>query len=389
MDNTTLFAQLVNSLIDKSAFAKIVRKHDSDKGCKVYTTWHQFIWMIFCHLGSCRSIRDISHALESLMGNCRHLGLRKTPSKSSIAYQNTHRSWKVFRSIYYMLWKTLGQHLGGWHKLPIIDKKIKLIDSSTITLCLKAFPWAAYTHEKGAVKLHTVLDLEMDMPSYMLVSDGKVADCKAAMHMPVSKDMVIVADRGYMDFELLKHWDSKKAHFVVRHASTISYRTIQEWELPENCPDYILKDETIAMIGPESSIYEDILRRVVAYNEQHGYAVELLTNNFEWDAEVIAALYKERWYIETFFRDLKQLLHIKTFIGTSPNAVLTQVWTALCAILLLRYLKIKSTQRWHFSNLVTFLRMNLFSKISLWTWLNYPFGRRKARDTPCIQGVLF
>ena len=143
------------------------------------------------------------------------------------------------------------------------------------------------------------------------------------------------------------------------------------------------------MTGSESSIYEDILRRVVAYNEQHGYAVKLLTSNFEWDAELIAALYKERWYIETFFRDIKQLLHIKAFIGTSPNALLTQVWTALCAILLLRYLKIKSTQEWHFSNLVTLLRMNLFNKISLWKWLNYPLGRRKARDTRCIEGLLF
>ena len=389
MQNLTLFAQFVNELIDKNAFSRVVAKRDSDKGCKGFDTWSQFIWMLFCQLGGCRSIRDIAHVMESITGNLNHLGMSKAPSKSTVAYQNLHRDWHVFRDIYYLLWKSLGQQLGGWSQLPRIDRKIKLLDSSTITLSLKSFPWARYTHEKGAVKLHTLLDLEYDAPSYICVSDGKMADCKGALRIPVRNDMVIVADRGYMDFELLKHWDSKGAQFVVRHTKSIQYTSIQEWELPPDTAQNILKDEIIFMSGEESKVYTKELRRVVAYNEEYGYAVELLTNNFICAAEEIAALYKDRWYIETFFRDIKQLLKVKSFVGTSPNAVLIQVWTAMCAILLIKYLKAKSRYKWHLSNLVIFLRMNLFVKIDLWYWLNYPFEREKPPDDKLKQGVLF
>ena len=389
MQNLTLFAQLVNELIDKIAFSQIVSKRESDKGCKGFDTWSQFIWMLFCHLGGCRSIRDIAHVLESITGNLNHLGMSKAPSKSTVAYQNQHRDWRVFRDIYYLLWQSLGQHLGGWHKLPHLERKIKLLDSSTVTVSLKAFPWARYTHEKGAIKLHTLLDLDYDAPSYICVTDGKTPDNKGAFKIPIRKDMIIVADRGYMDFKLLKHWDSKGAQFVVRHTKSIQYNSIQEWDLPPEAPQSILLDEIIHMTGPESSEYNENLRRVVAYNEEHGYAVELLTNDFMSEAEQIAALYKDRWYIETFFRDIKQLLKIKSFVGTSPNAVLTQVWTAMCAILLVKYLKAKSRYKWHLSNLVIFLRMNLFVKIDLWYWINYPFEHTKPPDSAPRQGVLF
>lgn len=188
--------------------------------------------MLFCQPGGCRSIRDIAHVMESITGNLNHPGMSRAPSKSTVAYQNLHRDWHVFRDIYYLLWKCLGQQLGGWSQLPRMDRKIKLLDSSAITLSLKAFPWARYTHEKGVVKWHILLDLEYDAPSYICVSDSKMADCKGALHIPVRNDMVIVADRGYMDFELLKHWDSKGARFVVRHTKSMQYTTIQEWDLP-------------------------------------------------------------------------------------------------------------------------------------------------------------
>lgn len=317
MQNITLFAQLVNELIDKNAFSRFVAKRGSDKGCKGFNTWCQFIWMLLCQPSGCRSIRDIAHIIESITGNLNHPGMSKAPPKSTVAYQNPHRDRRIFRDIYYFLWKSLGQQLGGWSQLPRINRKIKLLNSSTITMSLKAFPWAGYTHEKGAVKLHTLLDLEHDAPAYICVLDGKMADCKGALRIPVRNDMVIVADRGYMDFELLKHGDSKGARFVVRHTKSIRYTSIQERDLPPDTARHILKDEIIFMCGEESKVYTKKLRRVVAYNEEYGYAVELLTNNFTYSEEEIAALYKERWYIETFFRDIKQLLKVKSLVGTS------------------------------------------------------------------------
>ncbi len=385
----SVFAQLVNNVIDKSEIYRIAKKHDTDKYCQQYDTWSQFIWLLFAHLGNCRSIRDISHALESITGNINHLNMQSAPSKSTVAYQNKNRSYKVFQDIYYNLYETLGQQLGKRKFAPRLERRIKLLDSSTVTLALKAFSWAKYTSEKGAIKIHTLLDFEQDMPSYVHISDGKVGDNTAAYDIPVSKDMVIVADRGYQDFALLKHWDSKKAHFVVRHKQDILFETIREDDLDDVEDQDILKDEVIHMTGPESKKYTEILRRVVVYNEEHQYAVELLTNDFMSEARVISALYKNRWYIESFFKNVKQLLKIKTFFGTSENAVLSQIWVALCAILLLTYLKQKAQYKWHLSNLVVFLRMNIFVKIDIWCWLDKPFTPKIHYDDTPRQGLLF
>ncbi len=385
----TVFAQLVNQLIDKSSIQRIAKKHNSDKYCQIFDTWSQFIWLLFAHIGNCRSIRDISHALESITGNINHLNIQRAPSKSSVAYQNKNRSYKVFQDIYYELYASLGQQLGHRRFAPRLDRRIKLLDSSTVTLALDAFSWARYTSEKGAIKIHTLLDFEQDTPSFVHISDGKMADNTAGYLIPADKDMIIVADRGYQDFDLLKHWDSKKAHFVVRHTVSIQFESILENELDDTEDQDILKDEIIRMVGSESSDYTDVLRRVVVFNEEHQYTVELLTNDFTSDARVIAELYRNRWYIESFFKNIKQLLKIKTFLGTSPNAVLSQVWVALCASLLLTYLKVRSSYKWHLSNLVVFLRMNLFVKIDLWYWLNKPFYPRILYEEKLKQGVLF
>lgn len=391
MTNITLIAQTVNAVIDKNEFSRIVREHDSDKGCKVYTTWCQFVWMLICHLGDCRSIRDVSNILQSTTGNLNHLGMAAAPSKSSVAYQNAHRDWRVFRDLYYLMLKSLGQHLPFKMDFPDIKRRIKLMDSTTVTFSLTAFPWAEYSREKGAIKIHTALDFEQDVPSFLLITDGKEGDNEAAAKLPFTEGMVVVADRGYMDFKLLKLWDSTKVEFVVRHAPTIAYKVVEERELPRDTPANIVSDEVILMTGKHSSDYGRQMRRVVAYNEEHGYNVTLLTNNFEWSAATVAALYKDRWYIETFFRSIKQLLRIKSFIGTTANAVLTQVWTAMCAILILKYLAAKSKVKWNLSNLVHFLRVNLFVKIDLWYWLDYPLQKKKPpkRSAGLKQGVLF
>ncbi|MEG2810643.1 MAG: IS4 family transposase, partial [Akkermansia sp.] len=209
--NLNLYAQLVKELLNRHEFQNIVTKHQANKYSKKFDAWSQLIWMLFCQLGGCHSIRDISNVLRSITGNINHLGVSTAPSKSTIAYQNTHRSWKVFRDYYYVLRQRLGQQRGNWHGLANIGAKIKLLDSSTITMSLSAFPWAHYTHEKGAVKLHTLLDLDMQVPDFIHITDGKHTDAKSAFEIPISKGEVIVADRGYQDFELLRFWDSKKA----------------------------------------------------------------------------------------------------------------------------------------------------------------------------------
>ncbi len=275
------------------------------------------------------------------------------------------------------------------HAAILTQCRIKLLDSTTITLALKAFSWAQYTKEKGAIKIHTLLDFEQDTPSYAYITDGKVGDNTAAYEIPVNKGMIIVADRGYQDFDLLKHWDSNGAHFVVRHKCDIDFESIIEHELSDDEDQDILKDETVRMVGPHSSDYKEVIRRVVVYNDEHQYSVELLTNDFMSEARVIADLYKSRWYIESFFKNVKQLLKIKTFLGTSTNAVFSQIWVAMCAILLLTYMKIKAAYRWSLSNLVVSLRMNLFVKIHIWDWLNEPVHPKILYEEEPAQGLLF
>ena len=347
--------------------------------------------MTLSHIAGCRGIRDIAGLMSSLQGSINHLGGQQAPSKSTIAYQNQHRRWEVFRDAYYAIRKSLGQQLKQGYNIPEVHRRIKLLDSTTITLSLNSFPWATYQHEKGGIKLHTVLDFEQATPDFVHLTNGNVPDCIAAHEINLPKGCIVVADRGYVDFKLLQHWDSCGVKFVVRHTKSINFLTIQEWDLPDEHQN-VLKDEVIAMQGEQSKVYKDLLRRVVAHNDEGDYDVELLCNDFELECHQIAALYRDRWLIESFFKEIKQLLRIKSFMGTSANAVLIQVWTAMIAFLLVRYLQTLAKQReikWNTSNLVVFLRLNLLNKTNLWYWLYNPYKSIHAKPPDLHQGDLF
>ena len=238
--------------------------------------------------------------------------------------------------------------------------------------------------------MHTLLDFDGNLPVYVNITDGKTADNKGAYEIPLIKGSVIVADRFYNDFTLLNVWDSTKVFFVVRHKSNIKFKTIKEIELPENRHPQLLKDEIIELTGTASKKkYPKQLRRVAVWDEKNNQVIEVITNNKSWCANTISELYKSRWDIEIFFRDIKQLLHIKSFIGTSRNAVMIQIWSALITILILKYLRAIAKYGWHLSNLVAFLRINLFVKIDLQKWLDKPFLKKGKPPNIGIQGVLF
>ena len=317
----SLFAQLV-SILDRSSFKKVVSRYGADKHAKGCDSWTQLVSMIFCHLSKSQSLRDISNGLRSATGNLNHLGIKRAPSKSTIAYQNKNRSWLIFRD-YYWLKKHLGQQAGGWGKKLNIKSHIYLLDSSTITLCLSLFNWAKYTHEKGAVKLHTLLDYEDRLPVYIHISDGSMGDNSGAYFQPVSPGRIIVGDRAYMDFALFNDWDSKGVFFVVRHKENLKFTSIEEFDLPDGRDQHILKDELIIMNNDQPwKKYPKRLRRVAVWDEKRKATIELLTNDMKLPCAQIADLYKNRWFVEVFFKEIKQLLTVKTFIGTSKNAVL-------------------------------------------------------------------
>jgi len=385
MTKVTLFSQIIGKL-SKDIFRKLVKDKQTDKYQKGFNSWTHLVSMLFCQFAKSQSVRDISNGLRSATVNLNHLGIETAPSKSSLSYQNARRDWTLFRDYYYRLFSYLGQQVGFRQVKFRIKSKIFLLDSSTISLCLSLFDWAKYKTTKGAVKMHTLLDYDGNLPVYVNITDGKTADNKGAYDIPLVKGSVIVADRFYNDFHLLNIWDSNGVFFVIRHKENLKYTVVRELDLPENRHGHILIDEIIEL---ENTKYPKRLRRVAVWNDEKGFVIEIITNHMTWTANTIGELYKSRWQIEIFFREIKQLLHIKSFVGTSENAVMIQIWTALITILVLKALKAMAKYGWHLSNLVAFIRLNLFVKIDLQLWLDKPFEEPPEPVPKYIQGFLF
>ena len=388
MAKITLFGQIINKL-DKKIFKSLVKDKATDKHCKGINSWTHFVSMVFLHFSSSNSLREISNGLKSATGNLNHLGIKRSPSKSSLSYINEKRDWTLFQDYYYKLLAHFSNLAVFKQKRLKIKSKIYLLDSTTISLCLSLFDWAKYRTAKGAIKLHTVLDYDSCLPVYINMSDGKVHDLNPAKDINFKKGSVVVMDKAYSDFALLNSWRNTGIHFVTRLKSNIKFRRVSERELPENRAEQILVDEYIELTEEKTkNKYPQKIRRVVVYNDENQETIELLTNNFTWTAQTISELYKSRWQIETFFKEIKQLLRIKSFVGTSPNAVLIQIWTAMITILILKYMKQVAKYNWCLSNLVAFLRLNLFVKIDLQLCLDKPFEDHEIKEDT-LQPRLF
>jgi len=297
-----------------------------------------------------------------------------------LAYANENRPWPLYQDVFQTL---LGrcQHEAQNHKRKFRFKhKLLSIDGTMIELSLSVFDWAAYKRTKGALKLHMVLDHDGYLPCYAVMTDGKESEMKVAKSMTFQPGTMLVFDRGYPDHDWWLSLTRSKVDFVTRLKDNVSYGVVSEREVPKG--GNIIRDEVILLtsqqeIGPQAQ-----LRRIEVWVEERQETLVFVTNNFRLAASTIAAIYKERWQIELFFKALKQSLKIKTFVGTSENAVQIQIWTALIAMLLLKYLKMRSTFAWSFSHLVALLRHQLFVYRDLMSWLNNPF-----QAPPALEGI--
>lgn len=388
--NLTLFAQIIQSL-SRNCFKSLVKHYDTDKHNKGIDSWAHLITMLFCQFSKLNSLRDVTNGLRSASGNLNHLGLQKAPSKSSLSYQNQNREWHLFQDYYFKLLQRLSGLTQFKQTRFRIKSKILLLDSTTISLCLSLFDWAKYRKRKGAIKLHTLLDYDGCLPVYINLTDGTVNDAMAAKEIVLPADSVVVADRAYVDFENLYRWHTGQSFFVVRLKKSVKFKRLNERELPGDRYQHILVDEYIELSEEKTKAkYPKKLRRVVVWDEANQQTIELITNQFSWTANTISDLYKARWDIEQFFKDIKQLLKIKSFLGTSPNAVLIQIWTAMITILVLKYLKACAKYGWCLSNLVAFLRINLLVKFDLQCLLDNPFQKQpEPVKLLYVQGTLF
>lgn len=366
----SLFSQLL-SLFSRQEFYRLVVKHRAERYCKGYNSWDHFTAMLFCQLAQAKSLREICGGLACCIGKLRHLGLKDAPKKSTLSYANAHRPWEMFRDLFYATLTTCKSAAPGKHKFRFKNKLLSL-DSSTISLCLSLFPWAKFRRTKGAVKLHLLLDHDGYLPTYAYISNGKKHDVTVARKVPLAPGSIIAMDRGYNDYKLFNSWTENGIFFVTRLKENADYEVVEERTVPKN--RNILADQFIRFTGfyaPKNCPHT--LRRVVVWDKEKQRQIVLLTNHLEFGPTTISAIYKDRWQIELFFKALKQNLKVKTFVGTTENALYIQIWTALVAMLLIKYLQFKSKFGWSLSNLVALLRWNLFTYRDLWEWIDSPF----------------
>jgi len=377
--HASLFSQMI-ALFNRSRFYELVYRHQAERYAKGFSCWDQFVSMLFCHIGQAKSLREITGGLASAQGKLLHLGLKSAPKKSTLSYANAHRPWQLFQDLFYETLHWCQLAAPGKIKKFRFKNKLLSMDSSTISLCLSLFPWAKFRRTKGAVKLHLLLDHDGYLPSFAHLTEGKKADVHIARLVSLAPGSIIVMDRGYNDYELYGRWTREGVYFVTRLKDNADYIVLEQH--PVLAHKHILSDETIFFAAAKAQKNCPFpLRRILVEDPDSGESIALLTNHFEFAASTIGTIYRDRWQIELFFKALKQNLRVKTFVGTSENALYIQIWTALIAMLLIKFMRFKAAIAWSLSNLVAFLRWNLFTYRNLWEWLDRP------EDTPPLEPV--
>lgn len=360
-------------LVPRWMLDSCTKQFKTDKGCSKYRTYDQFVALTFGQLNKCYTLSDISTGIgvcETLISD---LGLSQSPARSTMSDGNKKRNWKVYESLYNKLLKHYERVLKSENQRHIIeeikDHSIKLIDSTVISLCLSMFDWAKFRTAKGGLKIHTCWDDALQIPDLVNITEAKTHDRYGLGQTIFAKNTIIVEDRAYFDFALMLNRIFAENTFVTRIKINTQYQSIEELELPIDTDQDILKDEIIVLTGVkaiETKINEHKLRLVSVYKADENKVIHIITNNLDWTARTIADLYKKRWDIELFFKAIKQNLQIKTFVGTSENAVKSQIYVALISYLLLELINrtiAKKTKT--FSNFVEKIRICLVFYLSI------------------------
>ena len=336
----------VLDLIPAHILRRSINKLQTDKGCHKYKTYDQLVALSFGQLGKCYTLSDISCGLSISSTYMVDLELKQNPVKSTMSDGNKKRNYRVFEDIYYQLIKHYGRTLTDKRDRAVIkevqNETIKLIDSSTVSLCLNLFDWAKFRTAKGGLKIHTVWDDTLGLPDYINITEAKVHDSKGLANQIFPKGTIVVEDRDYFDYDLFKSRNDAKNIFVTRLKSNILYESVEELDLPDKIDQNILKDELIkftSINAKKAGLEGKIFRLVTVYKEDENKEIYLITNQIDWQAITIADLYKKRWDIEIFFKLMKQNLQIKTFLRTSENAVKSQIFVSMIVYLLLELIR--------------------------------------------------
>jgi hypothetical protein len=370
--NKPLLKQIIE-LIPQKIITEAIVRHNSDKHYRTYKTYDQLVAMIYGQLNKCLSLRDITLGLGLNTKLLTDIGLTQSPAKSTMSDGNEKRSWQVFEHIYYELVKHylhVFSKSSNYKVIKEIDNKmIKIVDSTTISVCLNIFKWAKFRTAKGGIKIHTWLDEGTMIPEMINITSAKVHDRNGARNFVFEKGTIIVEDRGYFDFSLFKARQENLNYFVTRIKENTIYESVEELDLPDGKDENILKDEIIRLTSEKakkSGMDKEKLRLISVYKEDENKIIRIICNNLEWSAGTIAELYKRRWQIEIFFKMLKQNLQVKTFLGTSENACKSQIFISLIAYFLLEIIRRTMSRIDHsYSNFVNLIRICLINYQSL------------------------
>ena len=356
----TVFAQMMEH-IPRYEFAKCVARYRGEVGVRKFSCWDQFCCMAFGQLTFRESLRDIEACLRSMQSKLYHMGIRGAVARSTLADANESRDWRIYADFAQVLIATARELYIDDEIGVRLKKTVYALDSTTIDLCLALFPWAGFRRRKGAIKLHTLLDLRGSIPTVIIVTTGKVHDVNILDEIVFEAGAFYVMDRGYVDFTRLHRIQDCAAFFLTRAKSNFRFRRL--YSRSANKGAGVLADQIVVLVGNYAKkSYPDKLRRIKFYDEEHGRVLVFLTNNFSLSAQTIARLYKCRWQVELFFKWIKQHLRIKSFYGTSQNAVKTQVWIAIAVYVLVAIIKKRLNLAPSLYTILQILSISLFEK---------------------------
>jgi len=359
----TVFAQLLAHL-PRHEFRRAVARHRGNYRVRSFSCWDQFIAMAFAQLSGRESLRDIEACLSSHREKLYHVGMRGKISRSTLAEANERRDFRIYEKVGYSLIRTARELYQAEELAVELDRSLYALDSTTIDLCLSLFPWATFRKTKAAVKMHTLLDLRGSIPTFVGLTSGAVHDVNFLDVVPLEEESVVTMDRGYLDFERLYAVHRLPAFFVIRAKRNLRFRRLSSSTVDKTCG--VRVDQIIALMGTRSrKDYPESLRRVAFYDMKNHRRLVFLTNLFSVSPKTVADIYKQRWQVELFFKWIKGHLRIKSFYGTSANAVKIQVWVAIIVYLLVAIAKKRLKLQPSLHTLLQIVEVNLFEKIDI------------------------
>lgn len=357
----TVFAQVIEHA-PHNEFRRSVERYGGNRGVRRFTCWDQFLCLAFAQLTYRESLRDIEACLRALGPKLYHMGIRARVSRNTLAVANEKRDWRIQADFAQVLIHEARRLYGEEPFGKGLTQTVYALDSTTIDLCLSLFPWARFRAEKGAIKLHTLLDLRGSIPAFIRITDGKVADVKILDVLTPEAGSIYVFDRGYIDFARLYRFTEHRAIFITRAKKNLAFQRL--YSKPVEKTTGLICDQTIVLTGTDSAAaYPAQLRRVRFKDPETGKRLTFLTNDFTLPALTVTELYRSRWKVELFFKWIKQHLRIKAFYGTSENAVKTQIWIAISTYVLVAILKKRLGIKRDLYTILQILSVSLFEKV--------------------------